>query len=163
MRIDQGFANMTGWKELAAKTREVYNQIPDDEKQSTLLFCDNYGFAGAINYYNRGKVPEAYSLSTDYIFWIPRYPVIRNIIWIGGYSKHYLDRSGTRIYLLSQPKTDVTPVFYKMIEEKKKTMDIFYGSLLSVLFSSSSNFAASQTSLYHSSPNLRISGSRRNS
>ena len=83
MRIDQGFANMTGWKELAAKTREAYNQIPDDEKQSTLLFCDNYGFAGAINYYNRGKVPEAYSLSTDYIFWIPRYPVIRNIIWIG--------------------------------------------------------------------------------
>ncbi len=117
MRIDQGFANMAGWEELAAKTREAYNQIPDVEKQSTLLFCDNYGLAGAINYYNRDKVPEAYSLNTDYIFWIPRYPV--------GYSKHYLARSGTRIYLLSQPKTDVTPVFYIMIEEKKKTMDIF--------------------------------------
>ena len=142
-QLPQDFANMTGWKELAAKTREAYNQIPDKEKQSTLLFCDNYGLAGAINYYNRDKVPEAYSLSTDYIFWIPHYPVILNIIWIGPepdsttlnlfrsvhlkgkIENKYADEYGTRIYLLSQPKTDVTPVFYKMIEEKKKAMDIF--------------------------------------
>lgn len=142
-QLPQDFANMIGWKELATKTLGIYKQIQDDEKKSTLIFCDNYGLAGAVNYYNRGYMPEAYSLGTDYIFWIPKYPVIKNIIWIGPepdnatqnlfnnvqvkdeIENKYAEEYGIRIYLLSQPKTDITSIFYNMIAEKKKTLDIF--------------------------------------
>jgi hypothetical protein len=36
----------------------------------TLLFCDNYGEAGAIHYYSKNKKIEANSLSADYANWI---------------------------------------------------------------------------------------------
>ena len=142
-KLPQDFANMTGWKEVAAKALDIYGQMPGKEKSHTLVLCNNYGLAGAVNYYNRGEMGEAYSLDTDYIFWIPDYPVIQNIIWIGPkpdsetlelfntvqvkgtIENKYAEEFGTQIYLLSQPKTDITPVFYKMIEEKKRTMDIF--------------------------------------
>ena len=47
--LPQDFADMLGWKELAYKIDSVYLKLPD--KNNTLILCDNYGQAGAINYY----------------------------------------------------------------------------------------------------------------
>ncbi|WP_276372182.1 glycosyltransferase family 39 protein [Chryseolinea sp. H1M3-3] len=47
--IPQDYADMLGWKELAKKVDEAYIRIGDPQK--TLVLCDNYGQAGAINYY----------------------------------------------------------------------------------------------------------------
>ena len=64
--LPQDFADMLGWRELAAKVDSVYSQIPSS--QPTLVLCDNYGQAGAINYYSKRGI-KAVSFNADYINW----------------------------------------------------------------------------------------------
>ena len=141
--LPQDFADMIGWKEMASKSLKAYNMIPADELKNTLVFCDNYGQAGALNYYNRGKMPEAYSFNTDYIYWLPRMNVIKNILLIGKepnigiihlFSSYKIidtvenasaREKGTRIILLSGARPEFTDIFYKKAEERKAKFDIF--------------------------------------
>ena len=66
--IPQDFADMVGWKELANKVDSVCAQLPNPD--NTLILCDNYGQAGAINYYKRNKKIIAESFNADYINWL---------------------------------------------------------------------------------------------
>lgn len=67
--LSQDFADMQGWKELAAIVDSVYATIPD--KENTLVKADNYGQAGAVNYYSKYPGINAVSYSADYINWFP--------------------------------------------------------------------------------------------
>ncbi|TWI91421.1 glycosyltransferase family 39 protein [Chitinophaga japonensis] len=79
--LPQDFADMLGWREMAALSRKAYAQVPDSDKPYTLIMCGNYGQAGALNYYNRGRgMPPARSFSADYVFWFPRMDTLRYII-----------------------------------------------------------------------------------
>src|SRR5690606_9983802 len=64
--LPQDFADMLGWKELAFKVDSVYLSMSNKEK--TLILCDNYGQAGAINYYSKQKL-QAVTFNADYIDW----------------------------------------------------------------------------------------------
>lgn len=64
--LPQDFADMQGWKELAQKVDKEYLQCSDSGK--TLVLCDNYGQAGAINYYSKKGI-KAVSFNADYIDW----------------------------------------------------------------------------------------------
>ncbi|MFT3823954.1 MAG: glycosyltransferase family 39 protein [Chitinophagaceae bacterium] len=75
--IPQDFADMLGWKELAHKVDSVYSGLPN--KQNTLVLCDNYGQAGAINYYTKQKI-KAVSFSADYINWFDLSKKYENLI-----------------------------------------------------------------------------------
>lgn len=66
--LPQDFADMLGWKELAYKVDSVCSKLPDIE--NTLILCDNYGQAGAINYYTKNKKIIASSFSADYVNWL---------------------------------------------------------------------------------------------
>ena len=81
--LPQDFADMIGWKEMAEKALDAYKMIPPDELKYTLIICSNYGQAGALNYYNRKKMPEAYAFNTDYIYWLPQLKTVRNILLVG--------------------------------------------------------------------------------
>jgi hypothetical protein len=63
--LEQDFADMLGWRELANKVDSIYNTIPD--KSSLIVFCDNYGQAGAINFYKKAKAINAMAFNADYI------------------------------------------------------------------------------------------------
>lgn len=65
--LPQDFADMIGWRELAQKVDAVFDTIQN--KEQTLVLCDNYGQAGAINYYSRYKNMSAVSFNADYINW----------------------------------------------------------------------------------------------
>jgi hypothetical protein len=77
--LPQDFADMQGWKEMASKTEQVYANLPDSEKKTTIIICDNYGQAGAVNYYSAGRIPQAVSFNADYVGWFPDHP-ISNVI-----------------------------------------------------------------------------------
>jgi hypothetical protein len=64
--IPQDFADMLGWKELARKIDSIYIKLPNPNQ--TLILCDNYGQAGAINYYTKQGI-KAVSFNADYINW----------------------------------------------------------------------------------------------
>lgn len=78
--IPQDFADMLGWKELAAKVETVCATLPDLDH--TLILCDNYGQAGAINYYCQNKKIRASSFNADYNDWLPLDMKIRNVILV---------------------------------------------------------------------------------
>jgi 4-amino-4-deoxy-L-arabinose transferase-like glycosyltransferase len=65
--LPQDYADMLGWKEMAHKTDSIVATLPAHEQ--TLILCDNYGQAGAINYYSQNKNVAAVSFNADYINW----------------------------------------------------------------------------------------------
>lgn len=127
--LEQDFADMLGWRELAAKVDSIYNTIPD--KRHLIVFCDNYGEAGAINFYKKTKEINAMSFNADYINWYKvEHPVdliIRikgpddgdpkrmegehrlfdEVILAGKIENKYAREFGTEIYLLRKPKEDI--------------------------------------------------------
>jgi hypothetical protein len=79
--LPQDFADMLGWKELAAKVDKAFEQIGDSTH--TLVLCDNYGEAGAINYYSAHKNISAVTREGDYYKWFLDDPrLLKNIVLV---------------------------------------------------------------------------------
>jgi hypothetical protein len=126
--MEQDFADMLGWKELALKVDLAYASVPD--KSHTLILCDNYGQAGAINFYSRIKGLNVSSFNADYGSWMdlsrPISTIIsvkeqtlpsealanekklfRKIIPAGIIENEYAREQGTAIYVLTSPRYPV--------------------------------------------------------
>jgi len=81
--IPQDFADMLGWKEMAEKTAKAYSTLSSVEKKHTIIFADNYGEAGAINYYGKEfNLPKAYSDNASFLYWLPDSIHLDNLIII---------------------------------------------------------------------------------
>lgn len=79
--LPQDFADMLGWEEMAAKMAKAYSTLDSQEKRNTILFCDNYGIAGAVNYYGKKyHLPEAYSDNASFLYWMPPLPKVTNLL-----------------------------------------------------------------------------------
>ena len=122
--LPQDFADMQGWHELADKVYAAYQALPDSTRAATLIKCDSYGQAGAINYYNRNRgLPEATSFNGNYLYWFPdlrahRYrqlllvgeghpaelvPYFREFRKVGEVQNPYARELGATIYLGTGP------------------------------------------------------------
>ena len=142
-QLPQDFSDMIGWKEMAAHTFNAYTRLSEGEKKETLIFCDNYGQAGALNFYNRGNTPESYSFSTDYLYWIPENLKITNVILIGKYpdnkvvqffdhiekigsvENQYAREKGTSVYLMTGANEKFSEFFYGEVKRRRLEMDCF--------------------------------------
>jgi hypothetical protein len=70
--VPQDYADMTGWKELAGIVAKAYNQLDDSEKKRCIIYAENYGQAGAIQFYgHRNGLPDPISFSDSYLLWAP--------------------------------------------------------------------------------------------
>lgn len=137
--LPQDFADMLGWKELAKKVDSIYVNLPN--KNNTLIICDNYGEAGAINYYTKEKL-NAVSFSGDYINWFDlskKYenlirvveagkvneelqktsPYFQNFILAGTITNQYAREYGTTILAFTGAKIDIRERIREEIKEKK--------------------------------------------
>lgn len=137
--LPQDFADMLGWKELAFKTDSIYLTLPN--KESTLILCDNYGQAGAINFYTHQKI-RAVSFSADYINWIDlsaKYenvirvkegkdvnteleetsPIFQNSILAASVTNKYAREFGTTIFAFTGAKIDIRERIKTEINEEK--------------------------------------------
>ncbi|RIV23930.1 glycosyl transferase [Fibrisoma montanum] len=75
--LPQDYADMLGWQELAAKVDQLYAKLPEPDR--TLVLCDNYGQAGAINYYTKQGI-RAVSFNADYVNWFDLDTYYTNLI-----------------------------------------------------------------------------------
>jgi hypothetical protein len=139
--LPQDFADMTGWSDLAKKVDSVYSQLPD--KENSIVLCDNYGEAGAINYYSKFNNINAVSMNADYINWISLEKPIKNVILVQEASDDDPDRNrerplfnkvslaavndnpysreaGTKVYLLQGARTNINAIIAKEIKAHKK-------------------------------------------
>jgi len=81
--LPQDFADMLGWEEMARKAAEAYHTMSDSEQARTFVFCDNYGEAGALNYYGpRYHLPEAHSDNGTFLFWLPKHIQLDNVLLV---------------------------------------------------------------------------------
>ncbi len=71
-RLPQDYADMLGWPEQVATVAEVYNGLPPEDRARAVIIAENYGEAGAIDYYGpRHGLPPAISATGTYWFFGP--------------------------------------------------------------------------------------------
>jgi Dolichyl-phosphate-mannose-protein mannosyltransferase len=71
--LPQIFADQFGWEEMVGSVAHVYHHLqPEDEKRAA-IFCQNYGEAGAIDFFGpKLGLPPAISGHQNYFLWGPR-------------------------------------------------------------------------------------------
>jgi hypothetical protein len=67
--LPQFFADRFGWRELATQVAGVVNTLPPEERDACLIVADNYGEAGAINYFGSSYGLHAVSQHNSYYLW----------------------------------------------------------------------------------------------
>ena len=69
-KLPQNFADRFGWKELADSVAAVVQRLPERERKSVILAGQNYGEAGALEYYGRSlNFPQVISGHNSYWLW----------------------------------------------------------------------------------------------
>jgi 4-amino-4-deoxy-L-arabinose transferase-like glycosyltransferase len=81
--LPQDFADMLGWDEMAEKTSAAFHSLDSSQQAKTIIFCDNYGMAGAVTYYReKYHLPAAYSDNASFLYWIPDNINFQNLVLI---------------------------------------------------------------------------------
>ena len=81
----QFYSDMFGWEELAKNVSKVYQTLPIEEREKTLVYCNNYGQAGAIEYYSKKyPLPNVICQHNSYWYWWPLEIKHATLIIIGG-------------------------------------------------------------------------------
>jgi hypothetical protein len=71
--MPQMFADRFGWPEMAATVARVYHALPPDERARTGIFANDFGQAGAVDFYGpKLGLPKAISGHLTYWYWGPR-------------------------------------------------------------------------------------------
>ena len=71
--LPQFFADRFGWPEMAETVAQVYNTLPPAERAKVAIFGQDYGQAGAIDFYGPELgLPKAISGHLTYWYWGPR-------------------------------------------------------------------------------------------
>jgi hypothetical protein len=72
--LPQIYADMFGWREMAEAVAGVYNKLSPQDKQNCAIFGQNYGQAGAIDFFGaKMGLPNAISGHQSYFYWGPRH------------------------------------------------------------------------------------------
>ena len=140
--IPQDFADMLGWKELAQLVDSAFQM--SDDKERTIVHCDNYGQAGAVNFYSVLKEVKAYSMNADYINWYPldqfeikndilvkdvwdedvnrerEKPFFEEVRYIGEIKNPFAREKGTRVFLLRNARVPVNEILRQEIKVRKQ-------------------------------------------
>ncbi|PBJ11918.1 glycosyltransferase family 39 protein [Flavobacterium sp. ACN6] len=142
-QLPQDFADMLGWKELAGKVDSIYAKLPNQKE--TIVICDNYGQAGAINYYTKKGI-RAVSFNADYVNWFNLDIRYKNLIrvknfeensdefkttspffekaFIGGQiTNKYAREYQAAIFVFLNAKININPRLEQEIEEEKNYKD----------------------------------------
>ena len=90
--LPQFYSDMFGWEELAKNVSKVYQSLSKEEREKTLVYCSNYGKAGAIEYYSKKyPLPKVICPHNSYWYWWPTDKSFTTIIIIGGEIEEHLE------------------------------------------------------------------------
>lgn len=83
--LPQDFADMLGWKELSGKAEKFFNSLPDSIKNSTVIYCRNYGQAGSLKFYGKDTnfTNWVISDSGSFLLWVSDRLWFKHLIFIG--------------------------------------------------------------------------------
>jgi hypothetical protein len=139
--VPQDYTDMTGWNELAGIASAGYNELTEEQKHSCTIFANNYGQAGAFDFYGkRYNLPTPVCLNDSYIFWAPDSLTSENFIIsddtlgdiprlfktykeIGVINNDCFRENGLKVYLCQNPK----PLLNEFIKQRIKSNKKIYG------------------------------------
>jgi hypothetical protein len=71
--LPQYYADEFGWPEMVEQVARVYHSLPPEEQAKTAIYTENYGEAGAIDFFgSRYGLPKAICAHQNYFLWGPR-------------------------------------------------------------------------------------------
>jgi hypothetical protein len=72
LQLPQDYADMLGWRERVEGVAHVYDSLPPEQRAKAVIATDNYGQAGAIDYYGPAMgLPHAICTCGTYWFFGP--------------------------------------------------------------------------------------------
>lgn len=133
--LPQDYADMTGWEEMAGLIEAAYNSLSPEDKLNATIYCENYGQAGAVNYYCKGRIPDPVSFSDNYLLWAPDSIHTDILIYVndeieeisthfdeviefGRLKNPYARETGLPVYICRKPK-DIQPFYSRLVKELK--------------------------------------------
>lgn len=110
--LPQYFADEFGWEDMVRKVAGVYNSLPASERARTMIFANNYGEAGAIDFFGpKYGLPKAVSNHQSYWYWGPHNYDGSTVIVLGS------DGSGDREHFRSVQVVDTVDNPYSRRDE----------------------------------------------
>ncbi|MFI5168210.1 MAG: glycosyltransferase family 39 protein [Thermoanaerobaculales bacterium] len=95
--LPQLFADRCGWPEMVQAVAKAYFALPPGERAKCAIFGNDYGQAGAIDFYGpRLGLPKAISGHLTYWYWGPR-DYTGEIVLVLGDSREVLERKFNRV------------------------------------------------------------------
>lgn len=136
--LPQDYADMLGWDELGGIMLKACDTIKDKER--LMIYCQNYGQAGAVDYCGRCHgLPAVVSFSDAYFLWVPDTiskkkdvfmyvnnelgedvdSLFANIIVAGSIKNPYAREYGTTVYMCREPRGDFSEFWKRRVTEVK--------------------------------------------
>ena len=82
--LPQLYADMFGWQEMAQTVAAYYRTLSPEEQSKTAIFANNYGDAGAIDFFGpRYGLPKSIGNHQNYWIWGPRQYTGESLIVLG--------------------------------------------------------------------------------
>jgi len=134
--LPQDYADMTGWKELADLVEKAYTSLSTDEKKKSIIYCENYGQAGAVVYYSEHRIPDPVSFSDNFLLWAPDSIQIETLIYVndeieeisthfqevvefGRIKNPYARETGLPVYICRRP-VDINAFYTQLVKDLKE-------------------------------------------
>jgi 4-amino-4-deoxy-L-arabinose transferase-like glycosyltransferase len=68
--LPQYYSDQLGWEQMVAEVARIYNSLPPEVRAKTAIKADNYGEAGAIDYFGpKYGLPPAICFHQNYWYW----------------------------------------------------------------------------------------------
>jgi len=117
--LPQLYADMFGWEEMVQRVAAFYHTLPPDVQRKTAIFANNYGEAGAIDFFGpKYGLPKAIGGHQNYWLWGPRVYTGESLIVLGEDDESNMQRDcmsysviGTAKDPLSRPD-EWLPIYY---------------------------------------------------
>jgi Dolichyl-phosphate-mannose-protein mannosyltransferase len=104
--LPQFYADMFGWENMASTVSKVYTSLSPDEQKRTVVFGQNYGEAGAIDFFSdKYPLPRVICGHNNYWFWGPGDTTFTTVIVIGGKREDHLQSCDS----VQQVETIISP------------------------------------------------------
>jgi hypothetical protein len=133
--LPQDYADMIGWEELTVIVRRAYDRLTPEQQDKCLILTNNYGEAGAINFYGtKYGLPRVISFNDSYIFWAPESIDAEYLIKVGSsddleelfhrveiagrISTPHARQEGTPVYFCADPKGDLNQVYQEELQQR---------------------------------------------
>jgi hypothetical protein len=104
--LPQIYADQFGWQEMAQVVADAYHQLPAEEQKNCGIFGQNYGQAGAIDFFGaKMGLPPAISGHQNYFYWGPHGYTGACLIVMGDRAEplHELFESVERVGVVTHP------------------------------------------------------------